>query len=72
MTRYVQAIENKDGWCDWFEPRQPTGYKIACCACGLVHRMEFRIKDGLVQIRAGLDLRATSQNRRHMKARVAL
>jgi hypothetical protein len=30
------------GWSDWQWPRH-NGYRIACCDCGLVHRIDFRI-----------------------------
>ena len=42
------------------------GYKFACCDCGLVHRMDFRIaEDGLPEFRVFRDNRATGQMRRH-------
>lgn len=30
---------------EWVRPI-PRGYRLACCDCGLVHLMNFRIKDG--------------------------
>lgn len=30
-----------EGWSEWRNPL--PGYKIACCDCGLVHEMEFKI-----------------------------
>lgn len=30
---------------EWVQPR-PRGYLMACCDCGLVHRMDFRIING--------------------------
>ena len=48
---------------------QPTrhGYKLRCCDCGLVHKLDFRIYHGKIQFRAYRDNRATSQIRRHVK-----
>jgi len=42
-----------------------TGYKIMCCDCGLVHRLDFEVVDGQVQFRAYRDNRSTGQTRRH-------
>ena len=60
MPRYpsVQAGE-------WVQPVE-EGYKMACCDCGLVHKMDFRIEGGRVQLRAFRDKRATAQVRRRM------
>lgn len=58
MKYYVQ----QDG--EWF---QPCGnYRMACCDCGLVHRFQFRIRDGKIQFRAWRDARSTAQKRRHL------
>ena len=35
-------VENEDGFCDWQMPLM-KGYKMACCDCGLIHTMEFKI-----------------------------
>lgn len=43
------------------------GYKFCCCDCGLVHKLDFRIKDGKIQMRGDRDERATGQVRRWMK-----
>jgi len=47
---------------EWIEPK--AGYRMACCDCGLVHRVEFRVVKGKVQFRAWRDNRATA-GRRH-------
>lgn len=39
---------------EWIQPI-PEGYRMACCDCGLVHRMNFRIQDGMVQFQAFRD-----------------
>lgn len=54
--------KQKDG--EWVEPK--PGYRMACCDCGLVHRVEFRVlHGGVVQFRATRDQRATGQRRRN-------
>lgn len=40
--KYPLIQENDDGWSDWIKP-QMKGYKMACCDCGLVHRIDFAI-----------------------------
>ena len=42
MTRYRQEIEGEDGWSGEVAP-QMKGYKMACCDCGLVHDIDFKI-----------------------------
>lgn len=42
MPRFKQEVDRGDGWCEWVYPI-PDGYKMACCDCGLVHRMAFRV-----------------------------
>jgi hypothetical protein len=48
---------------EWIQPVS-EGYGMCCCDCGLVHRLDFRVVDGRVQIRARRDSRATAQRRR--------
>lgn len=45
---------NDDGWCDWVSPIM-TGYRMACCDCGLTHTMEFRV------IRYGRNVKGTRE-----------
>lgn len=52
---------------EWIQPIR-RGYKMACCDCGLVHTMDFRIKDSRVQFRAFRNYRSTAQKRRHFKS----
>jgi hypothetical protein len=52
--------QQQDG--EWVQPKE--GYKMACCDCGLIHRMEFRVRGGKVQFRAWRDNRATAARRR--------
>ncbi len=48
---------------EWVQPIR-KGYKLACCDCGLVHRMDFRIYRRRAQFRAFRDTRATAMMRR--------
>ena len=48
---------------EWQQP-VTKGYKMSCCDCGLVHRMDFRIRKGRIQMRGFRDNRATAQVRR--------
>ena len=66
MTRFRREIEGDDGWSEWIRPLE--GYKMACCDCGLVHNVEFRIDDnGNINFRASRNVRSTGQMRRHQK-----
>lgn len=65
---YKPEQENEDGFSDWIRPLE--GYRMACCDCGLVHHLQFRIDDnGNVNFRAARDNRATGQLRRRMRER---
>lgn len=67
MPKVFQTeIENDDGWSDWIHPLQKPYYKMACCDCGLVHNMQFRIDEqGRINFRASRNRRSTAQLRRH-------
>lgn len=54
MTEYYKPEEG-----EWVEPTR-KGHKMACCDCGLVHTMDFRILNGKIQFRAYRDNRATA------------
>lgn len=53
---------------EWVQPVR-RGYKLACCDCGLVHTMDFRIYKGRVQFRADRNERSTGQMRRWLRPR---
>lgn len=53
---------------EWVMPRR-KGYKFACCDCGLVHDMDFRIVKGRIQFRARRNNRSTAVMRRHLKSK---
>ena len=54
----------------WVQPVR-AGYKIKCCDCGLVHRIDFRLlKNGrgtTIQMRYFRDERATAAARRKVQ-----
>ena len=54
---------------EWIRPVR-KGYKMSCCDCGLVHKLDFKIygdKRKVIVFRAFRDERATAQMRRHRK-----
>lgn len=66
---YARAVDN-----EWITPVH-DGYKMACCDCGLVHVMDFRVfKDSKgrlsVKFRARRNNRSTAMMRRHGRIRV--
>ena len=48
---------------EWIQPVR-RGYKMACCDCGLVHTMDFRVHKGRAQLRAWRNERSTAMMRR--------
>lgn len=61
MSEYEELEDGK-----WTEvPRR--GHRNACCDCGLVHCVDYRIVDGKIQIRVRRHKRATVAMRRSMK-----
>lgn len=59
--RYKQVIEG-----EWVQPIK-KGYKMACCNCGLVHTVNFRIVNRKVQLQAFRNNKSTGQHRRNKK-----
>jgi hypothetical protein len=63
MATYSQLAEG-----EWETPPRKA-YWMACCDCGLTHRMNFRLVKGkrgkIIQFRVFRDERATGQIRRH-------
>jgi hypothetical protein len=59
MPRYEEPEEG-----EWVQPVE-KGYKFACCDCGKVHMMDFRVVDGRVQFRVFDAPRSTGQIRRY-------
>lgn len=60
--------EHPDGWSRWVLPVM-EGYRMACCDCGLVHEVDFRVTNNYdrVELRMRRNNRSTAQVRRHMK-----
>ncbi len=52
---------------EWVQPIK-EGYKMACCDCGLVHTMNFRIVKGRVQFQAFRNNRSTAAKRRKFES----
>ena len=46
---------------EWVQPK--AVYRMKCCDCGLVHRMEFRLYRNRLQFRAFRDERETNRLR---------
>lgn len=43
MTRFEQVTQpSNTEFSDWIQPTM-NGYKMACCDCGLVHDIDFRV-----------------------------
>lgn len=62
LPRLKSAYDNvKAG--EWVQPVR-RGYRMACCDCGLVHILNFRVKDGRIQFQAFRHARATAAKRR--------
>ena len=54
---------------EWVRPVE-SGYKMACCDCGLVHNLDFRVVEEdrpRVEFRVFRNYRSTGQIRRWMK-----
>lgn len=49
-TRTVYLAPVMDG--EWIHPTPQRGFKMGCCDCGLIHRVDFRIIDGEAEFRA--------------------
>lgn len=61
--QFVQAFDG-----EWVRVRNRRRYRIACCDCGLVHDMEFRVRDGKIELRAWRNPQATGGKRCHFGA----
>jgi hypothetical protein len=75
QMKYEQAIAGEGDWTKWYSPLHGNGkknYRLACCDCGLVHEMQFRVMQdsrgrNSVIFRAKRNERATSAMRRKKK-----
>lgn len=48
---------------EWEYPRR-RGYSLACCDCGLVHKMDFRVRNTRIEFRVFRDNIETDRLRR--------
>jgi len=55
---------------EWFRPQLTNNFE-RCCDCALVHRVEYRIIDGHIEIRCWRDERKTSALRRKSRLSVS-
>lgn len=60
--KYTQVYDG-----EWIEPTPQFGHKLACCDCGLIHTVNFRVVKGKVQFQAFRNNKATSGRRRSKK-----
>ena len=63
------TVDGKTGWSEWVTPWMDEfgvqHYRIACCDCGLVHRVAFYVDStGEVSVAFRRDNRGTGQVRR--------
>lgn len=49
MTKKINYTDRTDG--EWIRPTRKN-YFIKCCDCGLVHRIDLRIKNRHIEFRA--------------------
>jgi len=67
VARYTKPKEG-----EWVKPVM-KGYKMMCCDCGLIHRLDFRVKRWgrgfKVLFRAFRHVRATAAARRRIRAK---
>lgn len=68
LPRRTSYKRVRDG--EWVQPVR-RGYKLACCDCGLVHTVNFRLYGGRIQLQAFRDERRTAAVRREAKKRAA-
>jgi len=65
--RYWKVPQDGEGWSPWIQPVMvPRSYQLACCDCGSVHSVEFKVEDESVTMRLRRNNRATGQVRRRM------
>jgi hypothetical protein len=62
-SRRIKGSYYKPKAGEWQQPVR-RGYKLACCDCGLVHKMDFRVHCGRAQFRAFRAPRSTAMIRR--------
>lgn len=61
MASEYNIIQTYDG--KWMTPTRKNFYR-SCCDCGLVHREEYRVRNGKVQYRVWRDRAETRKERK--------
>lgn len=61
-----QMVKYKDVGDDWISPIYRC-YTLICCDCGLTHKIDFRIKNGKIQIKIKRNNISTANARRKNK-----
>jgi hypothetical protein len=61
-SSYRQRVDGEE-----IEVQSHGLHKIACCDCGLVHLLEFRVEGSVITFKATRDNRATAQRRRRLR-----
>jgi hypothetical protein len=54
----------RDG--EWFFVAR-AGHIVACCHCGLVHQLRFRLRGSHIEMQATRNMKMTAARRRSMK-----
>lgn len=67
MPRFKKHAEQEDGWSEWINPVKRK-YKMACCDCGLVHNMDFRI----VEDKTPKDKKGVTRGKEYKKKDLAI
>ncbi len=62
VVKFKTEYEQANGWTRWVIPT--PNYLMACCDCGLVHRMQFKVHKGDVVFRAQRAPKKTAQLRK--------
>ena len=75
MTKQYEIEDaQKNGWSRWIYPKK-TGFNMACCDCGLVHILRFKLVDRppgkAIFMQVKHNNRATAQIRRGIRQRSA-
>jgi len=64
MKKYEKYRKHEEG--EWVRPIRKN-WQMCCCDCGLVHTIDFKVKNKVIWLRAFRNNRSTGQVRRHMK-----
>jgi hypothetical protein len=68
MRRYLKLAHEPGRFSRWVRPHR-TEFRLACCDCGLIHDMKFRVWSGKIMFAMRRNARATAARRRNKKFR---